>query len=505
MQSVLRYLDPGLVSLAVLLGLVSLVLLEIFKLISSKSRSPPGPTPLPFVGNLLQFMKDPLKATRSMVQYGEMCCVYVGRRPMIVLNTIETVKEALVQKGTVYSGRPPMPLIEWVTKGYGIIAVTYGHAWKQQRRFALHTLRNFGLGKKTIEERVAEEANCLITEMLKHEGKALNPMHPIMNAVSNIICSIVFGDRFDYNNKRFAKLLEILNENIRLSGSPVGMIFNLIPFIKHFPGPHQKVRQNADALVEFIRELMEEHREKLDEENLHDFIDAYLVEIRKQEPIEDSTFHEENLLMSTADLFLAGTETTATTLRWGLIFMMNHPEIQERCHQEIVRVLGYDRAPSMDDRTRMPYIHATVHEIQRFGNIVPLGVVHQTTETSQLRGYTVPKGTEIAPNLMAIMQDKEHWKHPDSFNPDNFLDENGQFCKNEFFLAFSLGPRVCLGESLARTELFIFFTSLLQRLRFSWPHDAPPINMDGNMGVVRMPPTFHMICRSRECSVPLTP
>ncbi|KAF5904178.1 cytochrome P450 2B4-like, partial [Clarias magur] len=372
------------------------------------------------------------------MQYGDLCCVYVGKRPMIVLNNVEMAKEALVQNGTVFSGRPHVPLIEWVTKGYGIVAVTYGHAWKQQRRFALHTLRNFGLGKKSVEERVAEEARCLITEMLKHEGKALDPMYPIMNAVSNIICSIIFGDRFDYEDKRFAKLLEILNENIRLSGSAVGLIFNLVPFIRHFPGPQQKILQNANALIGFIREVMEDHKKTLDSENLRDFIDAYLVEISKQKSNEDSTFHEDNLLMTTADLFLAGTETTATTLRWGLIFMMNHPEIQDRCHEEIIRVLGYDRSPTMDDRARMPYTHATVHEIQRIGNIVPFGVVHQTTETTQLQGYTIPKGTESIPNLTAIMQDKKHWKYPDTFNPENFLDENGQFCKNDSFLPFSL-------------------------------------------------------------------
>ncbi|XP_060793759.1 cytochrome P450 2B4-like [Neoarius graeffei] len=505
MQSVLRYLDLGSAALAVLLGLISLVLFEIFRLSSSRSHNPPGPRPLPFAGNVLLMIKDPMKMIITMKKYGDLCCVYVGRRPMIVLNHIEVVKEALVQNGITFAGRPSMPLIDWVTKGYGILAVTYGHAWKQQRRFALHTLRNFGLGKKPVEQRVAEEARCLIAEMLKHEGKALNPMHPIMNAVSNIICSIIFGDRFDYNDKRFAKFLEILNENIKLSGSPVGLFFNLFPFIKHFPGPHQKMQRNANALTGFIRELMEEHKKTLDKENLHDFIDAYLVEISKQESNKDSTFHEDNLLMSAADLFLAGTETTATTLRWGLIFMMNHPEIQERCHEEIVRVLGYDRTPSMDDRTSLPYTYATVHEIQRFGNIVPLGVVHQTIETTQFRGYTIPKGTDIVPNLMAIMMDKEYWKHPDTFNPENFLDENGQFCKNESFLAFSLGPRVCLGESLARTELFIFFTSLVQRLRFSWPHDAPPIDMDGIMSVVRMPHPFHMICHSRACSVPSSP
>ncbi|KAI4879224.1 hypothetical protein NFI96_005822 [Prochilodus magdalenae] len=497
MESVLRYLDWTSVGLALLGALLTLLLLEIFRLNSSRSRYPPGPTPLPFVGNVHLLMKNPMALVRSggiyqtpdsetptllypkaagpvnllrplqMETYGEMSSIYVGREPMVVLNNLQIVKEAFVQNGAVFSGRPYVPLIHWITNGYGIVMAPYGHSWRQQRRFALHTLRDFGLGKKSVEERVAEEAHYLVKKMLKQEGKAFYPIHPIMNAVSNIICSIIFGDRFEYDNKRFAKLLEIINENIRLAGSPVGQIFNLVPFIKHFPGPQQKVWHNANCLFGFIREVMEEHKETLDPENLRDFIDAYLLEMTKQESKEDSTFHEDNMIMSTADIFIAGTDTTATTLRWSLIFMMDHPDVQERCHEEIVRGLGFDCSPCMDDRARLPYTFATIHEIQRCANIVPLGVVHSTTQPATLHGYHLPTGTQILSNLTAIMTDKDHWKHPDTFNPENFLDEKGQFCKkNDVFLPFSLGPRVCLGESLAKTELFIFFTSLLQRLKF---------------------------------------
>ncbi|KAL7863957.1 hypothetical protein AOLI_G00153770 [Acnodon oligacanthus] len=498
MESVLRYLDWTSVSLALLGGLLFLFLRESLRLSSSQSRSPPGPKPLPFVGNLPQFVKDPMAFIRSMTKYGDMCSMYLSRKPTIVLNNMQIVKEAFAQNGAAFSGRPFVPLMNWITDGYGIVMVTFGDSWKQQRRFALHTLRNFGLGKKTVEERVAEEARYLIGEMLKQEGKAFYPLHPILNAVSNIICSIVFGDRFEYENKRFAKLLEIMNQSMRLGASPVGKIFNLLPVIKHFPGPHQTMLQNAISFKVFIREAVEEHRLILDPENPRDFIDAYLIEMAKQESKENSTFHEENLIMSVADLFFAGTDTTATTLRWGLIFMMDHPDVQERCHEEIIRVLGWDRSPCMEDRINLPYTYATVHEIQRHANVVPLSVVHETTESTQLQGYHLPKGTMILPNLTAILADKEHWKYPDTFNPENFLDEKGQFCKNDFFLPFSLGPRVCLGEHLARTELFIFFTSLLQRIKFSWPPGAPPANMDGMVGTVRSPFPFNTVCRSRE-------
>ncbi|XP_050952975.1 cytochrome P450 2B4-like [Labeo rohita] len=496
----LMKLDLASVGLAVSLGFIFVVLFEIFRIKSYRGKTPPGPTPLPFVGTIPHFLLNPMEFIRSLSQYGEMTTLYLGRKPAIFLNTVELAKEAMVQNASSFSGRPPIPLLMWVTEGYGIVMATYGHSWKQQRRFALHSLRNFGLGKKSVEERVIEESSYLVPEMLKSEGKPFDPQHAIQNAVSNIICSIVFGDRFDYDNKRFAYLLEIVRENIIQSGAFLDrykQVFNLLPIIKHFPGPHQKMYQNAEELKAFIRDAVKTHRETLDPDSPRDFIDAYLLEIEKQNSNEDSTFHEDNMVMSVSDLFLAGTDTTATTIRWSLIFLTQNPHVQERCHEEIVRVLGYDRMPSMDDRDKLPYTHATVHEIQRCGNIVPSGVFHETTQPAKLRGYDIPKGTAVFTNLTAILTNKEHWKYPDTFNPENFLDDNGHFFKPESFLPFSLGPRVCLGESLAKTELFLFITSLLQRIHFSWPPGAKWPDMNGIVSVVRSPEAYDIICHSR--------
>ncbi|KTF78369.1 hypothetical protein cypCar_00043767 [Cyprinus carpio] len=373
-------LDLASVCLPVFLGLISLVLFEIFRINSCRAQTPPGPRPLPFVGTIPYFLKNPMKFIRSLCQYGEMATIFVGRKSAIFLNTIEIAKEALVQNASSFSGRPPIPLLIWITEGYG---------------------------------------------------------------------------------------------------------------------PHQKIYQNAEELKAFIKEAVKTHRETLDPDSPRDFIDAYLLEIEKQKSNEDSTFHEDNMVMSVSDLFLAGTDTTSTTIRWGLIFLTQNPDVQERCHKEIVGVLGYDRLPSMEDRDKLPYTYATVHEIQRYGNIVPFGVFHETTQTTKLRGYDIPKGTTVFTNLTAILSDKDHWKYPDTFNPENFLDDNGNFFKPESFLPFSLGPRVCLGETLAKTELFLFVTSLLQRIRFSWPPGVKWPDMNGIVSVVRSPEPFDIICHSR--------
>ncbi|NXL96157.1 CP2K1 protein, partial [Alectura lathami] len=117
-------------------------------------------------------------------------------------------------------------------------------------------------------------------------------------------------------------------------------------------------------------------------------------------------------------------------------------------------------------RVKMPYTDAVVHEIQRFANILPLNLPHETTMDVTLKGYFIPKGTYIIPLLNSVLQDKTQWEKPYSFHPEHFLDSKGNFVKKDAFMPFSAGRRICAGETLAKMELFLFFTSLLQRFTF---------------------------------------
>ncbi|XP_069799500.1 cytochrome P450 2B11-like [Dendropsophus ebraccatus] len=448
--------------LLVLLGLVCAIQMK------GKSKDqlhmPPGPPPLPVVGNILQIKPRELLLSLQQLQkkYGPIFTVYFGSRPAVMLCGYDMVKEALIDNKDVFSGRGRIPVAEYILKGYGILG-SNGERWKQMRRFALTTLRNFGMGKRSIEERIQEEAQFLVEEFSKTEGKAFDPTFLLSCAVSNIICSIVFGKRFNYEDKHFVTLLNNITAVIRFMNSGWGLVFYYFHgLMQHIPGPHQKGIQHLIDLKAFVQERVDESAKTLNTDSTRHFIDCFLVKMLKEQKNPASEFQNENLVASSINLFSAGTETTSTTLRYGFLALLKYPECQAKIQDEIDRVIG-DRCPSAEDRTKMPYSEAVIYEIQRFSDIVPTGVPHCTTEDVSFHGYTIPKGTDVFPLLTTVLKDPKQFAQPELFSPDRFLDDKGTLQKHPAFMPFSAGKRVCVGEGLARMELFLFLTTLLQK------------------------------------------
>ncbi|XP_055481246.1 cytochrome P450 2C26-like [Psammomys obesus] len=156
------------------LTLFCLLLLSLWRQRLGRANLPPGPTPLPLVGNIFQIdVKDITQSLTNFSKvYGPVFTLYFGMKPTVVLHGYEAVKAALIDHGEEFSGRGSFPVVDKINKGLGIL-FSNGKRWKEIRRFSIMTLRNLGMGKRTIEDRVQEEAQCLVEELRRTNGEKI--------------------------------------------------------------------------------------------------------------------------------------------------------------------------------------------------------------------------------------------------------------------------------------------------------------------------------------------
>ncbi|XP_068106855.1 cytochrome P450 2G1-like isoform X2 [Hyperolius riggenbachi] len=462
-----------------------------------KGKLPSGPRAIPALGNLHQLnTKNMVKSLEELKdKYGPVYTIYLGPKPHVVLYGYKAVKEALVEQADNFSGRGDfpslLPLMLFIQLG---IAFSNGEKWKILRRFALSTLRNFGMGKRSLEERIQEEARCLLEEFKKTKQTLFDPTFFLSRAVSNVICSVVFGKRFEYEDKKFLTLLQLINDNFQIISSGWGTFYNIFPgLMNYLPGHHHRMFTNLEKMRAFVEENLRKHEKTFQPDCPRDLMDCFLIKMQKEKDNPQSYFNLETLVMTTLNLFFGGTETVSTTLRYGILILMKYPHVTEKVHEEIDKVIGRNRCPTVEDRSKMPYTDAVIHEIQRFTSIIPLSLPHCVIRDTHFRGYFLPKGTEVIPVLSSVHTDPEKFKNPHTFNPENFLDENNRFRFNDAFMPFSTGKRICLGEGLARMELFIFFTTLLQNLKFKPTIHPDVIDLTPSIsGAGRVPPVYNL-------------
>ncbi|XP_052603438.1 cytochrome P450 2D20-like [Peromyscus californicus insignis] len=463
------------------------------------ARYPPGPVPMPVLGNLLHvdFQNMPYSFHKLQQRYGDVFSLQMAWKPMIVINGLKAVREVLVNCGEDTADRPPIPIFQHLglkPRSQGIVFAPYGPEWREQRRFSVSTLRNFGLGKKSLEQWVTEEAGHLCDAFADQAGQPFNPRTMLNKATCNVISSLIFAHRFEYEDPYLSRMLKLLEKALADAFGFFPEVLNAFPILLRIPGLADKALEGNRNFMAMVENLLTEHRRTRDpEQPPRDLTDTFLAEVEKAKGNPESSFNDENLRAVVADLFAAGMVTTSTTLSWALLLMILYPDVQSRVQQEIDEVIGQARRPEMADQARMPYTNAVIHEVQRFGDISPLNLPRITSRDIEVQGFLIPKGTTLIINLSSVLKDETVWEKPLQFYPEHFLDAQGRFVKHEAFMPFSAGRRVCLGEPLARMELFLFFTCLLQRFSFLVP-DGQPRPSDHGVFAVPVAPSPYQLC-----------
>uniref|UniRef100_A0A670JQ47 Cytochrome P450 2C25-like n=1 Tax=Podarcis muralis TaxID=64176 RepID=A0A670JQ47_PODMU len=420
-----------------------------------------------------------IRSTRKTMskKYGPIFTVYFGSDQAVVLFGYDLVKKVLVDRGDEFLDRGSMPSADKTNRGLGII-MSNGERWLQLRRFSLTTMRNFGMGKKNIEERIQEEAEYLMKELRAKNGQPFNPAVLFSCATGNVVSHILLGERFDYNDPEYRRILSLLVESFRLESSTAGQLYNIFPrILDYLPGPHQTFFKNLGDIQVFIAQKVKDHERSLDPNAPRDFIDSFLLKMEQEQQNPKTEFTRENLNMAAYDIFIAGTETTSTTLRYILMTLLEHPAVQEKIQKEIDQVIGQERPPAMKDRLEMPYTEAVLHEAQRFLDLVPLGFTRVAKHDTEIEGYFIPKGSSVFPILSSALHDPKQYDNPFQFTPEHFLDEKGNFKKNGADIPFSTGKRICLGEGLARMQLFLYLATILQRFHLRHPPGVTKIDL----------------------------
>ncbi|XP_059142045.1 cytochrome P450 2U1-like [Physella acuta] len=354
------------------------------------------------------------------------------------------------------------------------------------------------MGKNILAEKISEEVFVYLKELslLKAE---LSDIKSLTNmSVSNIICSVIFGQRFQFDDQQFKKIIGLFG--ILSEYSDVFNIVNIIPSLIYLPFDFFGAKKALNATNELQRnsELMvEKIGKELNPENVDNFIVAYIQAMKKKEKSGQPThLSYENLARCIDDLFVAGTETTSTTILWCLLYSIHHPDLQEKVYQEILEKVGTERAPNMMDKQNLKYLIAFIMETQRIASLFPFTLYDCLADT-KFETYTIPKGTKIISNLDSVLRSKNIWGDPEIFRPERFIDGDGNLQIPDEFIPFSMGRRACLGESLAKMELYLYMASLFQKFKFL-PEDENNLpSLQGTVGITSSPFPYRLRATER--------
>eukprot|EP00092_Neocalanus_flemingeri_P024062 GFUD01026100.1.p1 GENE.GFUD01026100.1~~GFUD01026100.1.p1 ORF type:complete len:533 (+),score=117.47 GFUD01026100.1:101-1699(+) len=497
---------------SIALTLVFLVIVWIATKKSKPDKFPPGPPSLPFLGSVpfLLGYKGVLSTFYNLTKkYGPIVGYISGGRPKVIIGDADIIRELYSMEAV--SNRPHQGMRGAFRYGGRIgpvrgLLFSSGEEWKEQRRFVMRSLGEFGFGRKSMDSLISDEAINL-RNFLETQCDITFDLNLNMNtAIVNSLWTITVGEPLDFNDPIVKNTVAKIDKAIKNAShmNPLTILFPKLQkmFPQYFGYEHMTTA--VTMLKDMINKFIDDHEETFDNQHMRDLLDMYIQ--KRSTAKNGSTFHgkvgEQNQQIGLLDLFIAGTETTSTTLMWAILFLLHHPEVQTKLHKELDEVVGSSMPSMMEDDKNLPYTKAVIKEVLRCSSIIYAGIPHMTSKTLKIRGYEIPAGTTILANICYVMHDPDKWEEPDVFNPDRFLNAP----HNPNFMPFLVGKRFCLGQALAEKQLFIFFTTLVQNFWFACPegevlpsYDILP--KDGSTtsnSIVRYAPPYKVVMTNRN-------
>ncbi|XP_054278817.1 farnesoate epoxidase-like [Macrosteles quadrilineatus] len=479
--------------LGTILLLFSIALLSYLWRSRRPTNYPPGPTPLPIVGNTFQMPKAPKHLYQAVEEwskvYGEIIGLTVGNLRVVLVTGADNVLAALRKEE--FQDRPDTFSIRERSFGelFGIF-FSSGEQWMSSRKFTVKQMRAYGKNEK--EDLIQDEISQLM-ETFK-DGSVIQGTGIFGVASVNVIWTMLANKRIDFNDVESRKFLGSLNAMMRRGTPAGGSLVDISPIFKYIDTSFKLNTATFREVQKYVQQTIKEHEEILDPNNPMDLIDHYLIEMKKN---TSKLFTEKDLIMIALDLFVAGAESVSNSVEFVLLYMILYPEIQEKMQAEIDHVLARARKPKLDDKLSMHYLMAVLTEVERINSVVPTNVPHTCTKDTTFGGYFIPKGTMVSMNLRSLGYDTKYWSNPEEFDPRRHLNKEGVFVKPSVLATFGGGPRVCVGEIIARNIMFLFTATFFEKYTVSLPPGEKEPSTLSMPGFTSAPQPFKVKIQSR--------
>jgi cytochrome P450 len=462
---------------------------------------PPGPYPLPIIGNLHRLSLPAHRCLKDLAdKYGPVMFLRLGSIPAVVVSSSEMAKQFLKTHDLVFANRRLTTTGKYLSYNFkGVILTPYGDYWRHVRKICVTEL----LSAKRIEsfkDVREEEVSAMIRTIWKESESgtiAVNVSEAFFTLTTNIIWRILVRKKFSNNDlgangKGFRDLV--------LEGGAAAGRFNIGDFIPYLDwldlqGINRRMKKVNKIFDVFVEKVIDDHMDhqmdstsngqaEADAEAEHGkvFVDV-LLQIQRDKT--DAKITRESIKAIMLDMFGAGMESTAISIEWAMSELLRHPHAMKRLQEEIEFTVGKHRKVKASDVESLKYLHCVVRETLRLYPSGPLAIPHESVEAVTVGGYHIPKKTMLMVNVWAIGRDPNVWgKDASEFKPERFMEELSghddytDLTSTQDFrmLPFGAGRRRCPGAPMAIPTISLALAQLLHI--FNWRVEGDPSQLD---------------------------
>ncbi|KZV76685.1 cytochrome P450 [Peniophora sp. CONT] len=438
----------------------------------------PGPKPRFFTGNIHQIPRSEAWKTYMewSKQYGPVFLLRIFNQSIIVLNSHHAVTDLLESRSSIYSDRPMLWMYKvLVDRQWAIFNISDHHP-----RFKIYRrILQSALNPKAIQDYRSlqtREANALLRRL--HERPTDFATHLRRNA-GTVILELAYGWTVQGDSDPFVKLIE---DGFKVQAAlvrPGAYYVEIFPWLRFvptwFPGANFK-RQAQEYKILFQGIDRVPHDWAMKRINSGTYIDSFTSRnMRPQDAPQPDAEMEDIIKWCSSALYAGGADTTVAAMTTFMLCMTLNPDTQQRARDELDRVVGLDRVPTLDDRKNLPYLNALIKEVFRWAPPVPQGLPHMVVQDDHYQGLLIPKGAMVIANIWALMHDPDVYPDPFAFNPERFL--GGSFERSQYDpmrYAFGFGRRICPGAHFAEASVFLNVASILSTFSI-----LKPVNDNG--------------------------